>query len=214
MGGVSGHICLKRAPWTFLSLYQLKKVTCICNNMTVSNSMSEFVWQLFLLKWTFSIDQCVLKKHFYSVSNLQLSGARLNRSPPLHHFWASNLFSWLNHLYLPILSGMKDPHAQQRTNIIRCDALWRTSVTWSENKMQFSVSVVFSQTQESLQLPAGCEFMCAFACVRRDTYRTEVFIIVFALAWRRLTDRGRRELSAATRSRTSSAWERVAGLVS
>lgn len=75
---------------------------------------------------------------------------RLNRSPPLRHFWASNLFPWLNQLSLPIWSGMKDPHAHQRKNIIWCNALWETfTYFFRKQNAVFRLCCVLINTRES-----------------------------------------------------------------
>lgn len=85
----------------------------------------------------------------YTIHSATVRG-RLNRSPPLRHFWASNLFPWLNQLSLPIWSGMKDPHAHQRKNIIWCNALWETfTYFFRKQNAVFRLCCVLINTRES-----------------------------------------------------------------
>lgn len=92
--------------------------------------------------------------YVYSVSILQLSGARLNRSPPLHHFWASNLFPWLNHLSLPIWSGMKDISCSTENKHHENASIWCPLETFSyffrKQNAVLRLCCVLTNTRESV----------------------------------------------------------------
>lgn len=98
----------------------------------------------------------------------------------LNNFWTSNLFPWLNlyhGLSVPIWSGITDPHARQRTSIMKKlqrHALWGPSVT-SENKMHFSISVLFSQRDKNKRLCNCQQRMSLRVCTSRHTSHWSVY---------------------------------------
>ncbi len=147
---------LKRAPWTFLSLYQLKKVTCICNNMTVSNSNVRICMATLPFKVDISIDQCVLKKHFYSVSNLQLVRGPSEPFTSASSFLSLYLFSWLKSSLSTHLIRMKDPH---RSTENKHHSMWCPLENFSylirKQNADSPVSVVFSQNTRESAIATG-----------------------------------------------------------